>query len=286
VLLATSWAGTQQVQTAPPPTSQTKIDPKINDRFKKPNVKEYVKKFESEDREIYVKRHEITRALGLAPGMAVADVGAGTGLFTRLFAEQVGSTGKVYAVDISPRFLEHIAADAKKRRLSNVTTVLGTQDATNLPAGSVDLVFICDVYHHLEQPEKTLASIRRALKPQGNLAVIEFDKVEGRSSAFVLKHVRASKDVFLKEVERAGFTSIPTPDAPGLKENFFVRFKKTAAPPKSARRPSAPSPQSRLHERRPDGNGLWWFSDGSRRTWTGEPFENSTCSRAERPDIA
>ena len=93
----------------------------------------FIKKFESDDREVFAKRHEIVAALGLRPGMAVADVGAGTGLFTRLFAEKVGKTGKVYAVDIAPRFLAHIAAEAKKHGQTQVVTVQGSQESTNLP---------------------------------------------------------------------------------------------------------------------------------------------------------
>ena len=216
--------------------SQTqKTDPKINDSFKKPDVDQFVKKFESEDRENYAHRHEIVAALNLVPGMAVADIGAGTGLFTRLFAEKVGSTGKVYAVDIAPRFLEHIAADAKKHNQNQVVTILGSQDSTNLPVNSVDLVFLSDVYHHLEQPEKTLASIHSALRPGGRLVVIEFDRVEGKSSAFILKHVRASQTVFRKEIESAGFIARPTPNAPRLKENFFLSFEKSQArkPPRA-----------------------------------------------------
>lgn len=225
-VVLTATAGQGQVQTPSKPAGKSRTDPRINDPFRKPNVKEYVKKFETESRENYAHRHEIVAALGLEPGMAVADVGAGTGLFTRLFAEKVGPKGKVYAVDIAQSFLDHIAADARKRGQAQVVTVLGSQDSTNLPANSVDLVFLSDVYHHLEKPEKTLASIRRALRPGGRLVVIEFDRVEGRSSSFVLKHVRASKAVFRREIEGAGFAVIPTPQPPPLRENFFLRFEK------------------------------------------------------------
>ena len=211
--------------------SEVQDRPKINDAFKKPDVKQYIKKFESEERENYVLRHEIVAALNLSPGMAVADIGAGTGLFTRLFAEKVGATGKVYAIDIAPRFLEHIADDAKRRQQHQVVTVLGSQDSTNLPRESVNLVFLSDVYHHLESPEKTIESIRQALRPGGRLVVIDFDRVEGKSSAFVLKHVRASQAVFRKEIESAGFVWIPTPNPPRLKENFFLRFEKPRATP-------------------------------------------------------
>jgi ubiquinone/menaquinone biosynthesis C-methylase UbiE len=228
--VAAVWGRTQ---TQPPTTrnaggSESKTDPKINEPFKKPDVKEYIKRFESEERETFARRGEIVAALELAPGMTLADVGAGTGLFTRLFADKVGPAGRVYAVDISPRFLDHIAAESKKRGQTNVITLLGSQNTTNLPRGSVDLVFLCDVYHHLEKPEKTLASIREALKQRGELVVVDFDKVEGRSSEFVLKHVRAPKAVFVREIEAAGFQSVGVAKPPVLKENFFLRYRKSA----------------------------------------------------------
>lgn len=225
LVLLSAIAGRSLGQT-PGEAKTSRVDPKINAAFKKPNVKEYVNKFETESRENYAQRHEIVAALELRAGMTVADVGAGTGLFTRLFAEKVGPKGKVYAVDIAEPFLQHIAAQARKSGHQHVVTVLSSQDETNLPAQSVDLVFLSDVYHHLEKPEKMLASIRRALRPGGRLVVVEFDRVEGRSSSFVLKHVRAGQAVFRKEIEEAGFAVIPTPRAPKLKENFFLRFEK------------------------------------------------------------
>jgi SAM-dependent methyltransferase len=234
VAAACSWGWTQGQITSQVPAPQIKTNPKINEPFRKPDLKGYIKKFESKDREIYVKRHDIVAALGVTKGMTVADVGAGTGLFTRLLAEQVGLTGKVYAVDIAPRFLKHIAAEAEKRGQRQVVTVRCNQETTNLPAESVDLVFLCDVYHHLEKPEKTLASIRQALKPGGELVVIDFDRIEGRSSAFVLKHVRADKAAFRQEIERAGFSQVSTTKSPSLKENFFLRFQKTPSQRKRA----------------------------------------------------
>ena len=136
VILAATVGRTEGQEPSQAPT-KAKADPKINAPFRKPNVRDYVKKFETEDRENYAHRDEIVAALDLKPGMAVADVGAGTGLFTRLFAEKVGPSGKVYAVDIAQPFLDHIAADARKRGQSQVVTVLGSQDETNLPAESV-----------------------------------------------------------------------------------------------------------------------------------------------------
>jgi predicted methyltransferase len=232
VIAGAAWGTAQEpgsataTATATATPSAGKVDPKINEAFKSPNVRSYIKKFETDSREVYAKRREIVAALDLASGMSVADIGAGTGVFTRLIAEKVGPTGRVYAVDIAQAFIAHIAAEAKKRRQHQIVTVLGSQDSTNLSAESVDLVFLSDVYHHLEKPEKTLASIYRSLRPGGGLVVVDFDRVEGRSPAFVLKHVRASQAVFAREIEQAGFTRVSAANAPRLNENFFLKFRK------------------------------------------------------------
>lgn len=207
----------------------------INKPFQNPDVKDYVKKFETESREVYAKRKEIVRTLGLKPGMAVADVGAGTGAFTKEVAEEVGPKGKVYAVDVSPAFLAHIAAESKRRGHDHVATIQGTQESTNLPENSVDVAFLVDVYHHVEKPPAVLGSIHRALRPGGHLVVVEFDRREKASSKFVLGHIRADKATFLKEIESAGFERVAVEDGPKFRENFLAKFRKVdkpAAPPK------------------------------------------------------
>ena len=98
--------------------------------------------------------------------MAVADVGAGTGLFTRMFAEEVGAEGKVYAVDIAPKFLDHIPTGREPDAQQHHGPV--HRDLVELPPNSVDLVFVCDTYHHFEFPQRTLASIHRASNRAGN----------------------------------------------------------------------------------------------------------------------
>ena len=200
------------------------VRPGINDPFKNPDVNKYVGKFEGESREVYAKRKEIVAAVGIKPGMAVADVGAGTGLFTRPFAEAVGKEGKVYAVDITPKFLEHIKKTCKEAGITNVETVRCTPDSVELPPNSVDLVFICDTYHHFEFPLKTMRSIRRALKPGGKLVVIDFHRIEGKSSDFILNHVRAGQEVFTREIVQSGFKFLGEEKL--LKENYFLRFEK------------------------------------------------------------
>ena len=228
IALAIAWPAAPILAQEP-----TDSPAEINKSFQDPDVKQFVQRFETESREVFAQRDEIAKAVGLRPGMAVADVGAGTGLFTRTFAEKVGPEGQVFAVDIAPAFLEHIAAESKKRGQGQVRTVLGTQDGTNLPPGSIDVAFLCDVYHHLEHHDRTLASIHRALRPGGRLIIVEFDR-KADSSEFIRKHVRADQSTFRSEIGAAGFEPIPTPDAPKLAENFFAEFRKVErpAPPK------------------------------------------------------
>ena len=157
------------------PPGQKPSSPKVsatpaemNKKFADPNldVQDFVKRFENDTRAVYAKRQEIARAVHLRPGDAVADIGAGTGLFTLLFAEQVGPKGTVYAVDIAPAFLKHIAEQVRLHgQVRIVKTVLNTQDSTELAAGSINVAFVCDTYHHFEHPDKMLASIHRALRP-------------------------------------------------------------------------------------------------------------------------
>jgi predicted methyltransferase len=206
------------------------VRPGINKPFEDPDVKEFVGKFETESREIYAQRKEILDRCKVKPGMAVADVGAGTGLFTRLFAPAVGPEGKVYAVDIAPKFIEHIDKTCKEAGLKNVKGVVCKPDSVELPEGSVDLVFICDTYHHFEFPQKTMASVHRALRPGGQVVLVDFHRVEGKSSEWVLGHVRAGQDVFVKEIEKAGFKAVG--EEKFLKDNYFVRFEKVKAAPK------------------------------------------------------
>jgi ubiquinone/menaquinone biosynthesis C-methylase UbiE len=163
-------------------------------------------------------------ACEIEKGDVVADVGAGTGLFTRMFSVETGDQGWVYAVDVAPRFIEHINQEAIKLELENITGVLCAENSINLPTDSVDVVFICDTYHHFEYPKSTLASIRRALKKDGHLIVIDFERIPGTSREWLLDHVRAGKSVFRGEIETAGFVLDSEKKIDGFQENYFLKF--------------------------------------------------------------
>jgi predicted methyltransferase len=203
------------------------VGPDMNAYYHGADYERWRSIFESGGREVYDRRLEILRALEIKPGMRVADVGAGTGLYTMLFADAIGPTGTVYAVDISESFVEAIGARAAEAGLKNIVPVLSQQKSTELPPGSVDLVFMADTYHHFEYPRSMLDSIRAALVPGGKLAIIDFRREPGVSSRWILGHVRAGREEVIREVEQAGFKLIDEPIK--LRGNYFVRFRKVDA---------------------------------------------------------
>lgn len=200
----------------------------INERFMDPNLdaEEWVPRWESESREIFASRAEIVEALELAAGARVADVGSGTGLFVEPISAAIKDTGRLFAVDISPKFVEYIKNRVKKRGLKNVEVILSRQDSTELSEASVHVVFLCDTYHHFEFAEKMLASIRRALRKGGQLVVIDFERVPGQSREWVVNHVRAGKEQVKEEIVQAGFVFKEEVKIEGLSENYFLRFVK------------------------------------------------------------
>ncbi len=204
------------------------VKPGINERFLDPelDVSEWLGRFEIESREVYAARERVLEIVAIEPGMAVADIGAGTGFYSRLFAEETGPTGKVFAVDIAPKFIEHIEQQAREDKIVNITTVLGTDRSVRLAPNSVDRAFICDTYHHFEYPSATLQSLLRALKSGGQLVVIDFERIPGKSSEWTLGHVRAGKEVFRQEIEDAGFEFVEEIDVEQFEDNYLLRFRR------------------------------------------------------------
>jgi predicted methyltransferase len=209
------------------------VRPGINKPFETPNVKTYTGIFEREGRDAFDHRHEILKECQITPGMTMADIGAGTGLFTRMFSDAVGPEGRVYAVDISDEFIAHITEAAKREGRKNITGIICDPFDAKLPAGAIDVALICDTYHHFEFPTRTMQSIHRALKPAGTLVLVDFHRIEGKSSAFIMGHVRAGQEVFTQEIVDAGFKPVEVKNDL-LKESYLIRFAKTDAPPASA----------------------------------------------------
>jgi len=188
------------------------LAPGINEAFKRqPSLS--IRQFDFMNRDLSQQK-EILDACELKTGMDVADIGAGSGVHVRLFAEKVLPAGKVYAVDIVQEFLDHIEATCKEKVIRNVLCVLGSAASCNLKPASVDLVFSSDTYHHFEYPIKMLASIRKALRPNGRFILIDF---KDKSS-----HVRADSKTVIGEITKSGFQLIDSRDFSNM--FFLARF--------------------------------------------------------------
>ena len=152
------------------------------------------------------KPGELIRAMGLQPGMTVADVGTGIGYMLPFLSRRVGAGGRVIAEDIFDDFLASAKQRAENQKLANVTFVKGTETDPKLPGAAVDIVLALDVYHHFDYPEKMLAAIHQSLKPGGKLVVVEYYKrQEAMPGGRALTHIRLDMPDVIKEIEANHF---------------------------------------------------------------------------------
>ncbi len=203
------------------------VAPGINDNFQDVDVERYIKIFEGESRSIFTHRHEIVQALGLKPDMAVGDIGAGTGFFSLLFSDELGPRGQVYAVDIAKNFIDHIEKISRENNKSNIKAIVCDERSVNLPDHSIDVAFICDVYHHFEYPYDSLKSIYSALKPGGTMLIVDFRRIEGLSREWTLNHVRCGIGAVIDEVQESGFDLVEKLDL-GMEDQYVLKFIKRA----------------------------------------------------------
>ncbi len=202
------------------------VKPGINDAWKSDDIEPLVGRLETESREIYTQRENLAALVGPRPGAAIADVGAGSGFMAMIFSRLAGPQGKVYAVDINSHLMKRLADNAEDAGLTNIETVVSTDTEVRLPPASVDLIFICDTYHHFEYPRQTMATIREALRPGGQLVVVDFRRIPGQSPEWMLDHVRAGQEVFTREIIEAGFDLVNVHDVRFLEQNYVLRFVK------------------------------------------------------------
>jgi SAM-dependent methyltransferase len=157
--------------------------------------------FDDPKRDEWQKPHEVIQALRLAPDAVVADVGAGTGYFSARLAAMLPK-GKVYAVDVEPDMVRHLAERAKREGRGNMQAVQGAPHDTRLPE-KVDLVLFVDVHHHIDERERYFTKLKGSLKPGGRVAIIDFrpDAPMGPP-----KRTRVPPDTVRKELAAAGYT--------------------------------------------------------------------------------
>ena len=165
--------------------------------------KAYIASLEDPARDGWQKPHELVTALALKPGERIADIGAGTGYFSLRFAQHVGASGRVFAVDISPDMIIHLNQRVRDAGIDNVRTILALPDDPLLPRASVDRVFICETWHHIADHPRYLAVLKQILKPGGQVIIVDFLKKETPVGPPL--EMRVSREDVVREFEQSGF---------------------------------------------------------------------------------
>jgi predicted methyltransferase len=159
---------------------------------------------ERDDRELVEQPDKVIATMDLESGDVVADIGSGSGYFTRRLAKAVLPGGKVYGVDIQPEMNAALEENCKKEGIINVEVVLGEEADPKLPPASIDWMLLVDVYHEFQQPKPMLAKMQEALKPGGRVALVEY-RLLGDTAAHIKQEHRMSVDQVMAEWEPAGF---------------------------------------------------------------------------------
>jgi cyclopropane fatty-acyl-phospholipid synthase-like methyltransferase len=177
---------------------------------------EYIKRLEAEQRVKELQVERVVETLKISPGQRVADLGAGSGLFTRPIAGKVGEKGTVFAIDIDPELLKHIDKSAENPAV--IRTVLAAEDDPKIPE-RVDLIVIIDTLHHIRNREAYLKKLRNYLQPSGRIAILDFSK-EWPAGHEQMKYSLEELEGWMKS---AGYKRVEKHDF--LHNNFFVIYQ-------------------------------------------------------------
>ena len=187
------------------------------------DIQEYIHALERPGRDEYQQPDEVIKTLNVKPGMIVADIGAGSGYFTRRFAQDVGKTVKVIAVDVEQKMLDYNQAQLARLGNSSPTEfILAKSDDPSLPKKHVDLVFLCNVFHHLENQNSYFRKVKSALAQNGRVAIIDFYHDERSGKLGFSKHHLLSREMVIKELEQAGFHLLR--EHTFLPRQYFLEF--------------------------------------------------------------
>jgi predicted methyltransferase len=186
------------------------------------------KVFDDPKRDEWQRPEELLAALSLEPGMIVADIGAGTGYFSKRLSAAVGTGGAVFAVEVEPNLVAHLRDRAEKEKTANVVPVLASKNDPRLPPASVDVVLFIDAYHHVDGRRAYLATLRRSLQPSARVAIVEWKPGERPFGPKEEDH-KIPRQKVVSEMEEAGFELVAAPDP--LPHQYLLIFRMTQSPP-------------------------------------------------------
>lgn len=157
---------------------------------------------ERPERDMEENSGQLLKNLDLKAGIQIADVGAGSGYHSSLLSRRIGN-GRVFAVDVEPEMIAFLQQRIKEEKLSNITTVLGSETSVSLAAASMDMMLLVDVYHEFSHPYEMALSMHAALKPKGKLVLVEFRAEDDRVPIKTIHKMSEAQAV--KELKKAGF---------------------------------------------------------------------------------
>ncbi|MGH7204895.1 MAG: class I SAM-dependent methyltransferase [Nitrospiraceae bacterium] len=193
------------------------------DQRRPADIKEYLEQLDRPERDQYQKPAQVVEALGLKPGMAVADLGSGSGYFTRRFVEAVTESGMVYAIDVEQEMLTYTKESLVHLHIPfTAEFILARSDSPKLPADSVDLIFVCNTYHHLENRATYFSNVKSALKPGGRVAIVDFYHDDRSGPLGFPKHHLVPRDTVVTEMTQAGYKLLR--EHTFLPRQYFLEF--------------------------------------------------------------
>jgi ubiquinone/menaquinone biosynthesis C-methylase UbiE len=209
LIAAVSVSGCAEKQNKPAPASQVRFD----------DIQMWINAFEDPDRHLWQKPEEVIKKMNIRLNDVIADIGAGTGYFTRRFAF-AALTGKAVGLDIEPSMVRYMKEDAKKLGLKNYEARVVKTDDSELGNNTVDIVFLCDTYHHIDNRVEYFSKVASSLKKGGRLVIVDFYKKElpyGPPPDHKL-----AKEIVISELEEAGYKLLRSHDF--LPYQYFLEF--------------------------------------------------------------
>jgi arsenite methyltransferase len=188
-----------------------------------PNVMEYLDRLDRPERDQEQKPAQVVDALGLKPGMRVADLGAGSGYFTRRFVEAVTETGKVYVIDVEPEALKYVEESlVRMHRPYEAEFIVARPDNPKIPFESVDIIFVCNTYHHLEDRTVYFRNTKSSLKLGGRIAIVDYYHDDRSGELGFPKRHLVARDTVVEEMTGAGYRLVK--EHTFLPKQYFLEF--------------------------------------------------------------